>query len=392
MWHTGAFIKNYLFRLYGKERCVDMENAAQPSYYEKTLKELYDKIKDLKHDITYTKLEDFQILLAAPYSLMDGSDFTNIKMVDPAGNAASRTKVDEDLKSFGVIDEETAMQVISRGCLRGTHWQYAQFMMYDSGNFNIELDNMSEKGRESFLKCRDFTQNFKSVVGKHGYFGWDMALTVKIIRECIYADFFEEPSARSIIQDLSKPLMKNFDNWADYAVSFVAGGAYSAFKNSGFNEVEARKSFDYLVKKVDQLFNDERVNVWKVYNWYVKKDYFPMLDKDNLEPLVKGDLGSRGSFVSDRVSVDGVLPCMIYREKPFKNFPDSGWRFFAGDESKEYSSDRENSNIFTLNVVANFDPTIIPLLDAEVGTVYIRKEGGEFIESKMDMSSMAEDD
>ncbi|MDD6254808.1 MAG: DUF2185 domain-containing protein [Eubacteriales bacterium] len=368
-----------------------MENAAQPSYYEKTLNELLDKIRALDNDIPYTKLEDFEILLAAPYSLMDGSDFTNMQMVDPAGNAASRSKIDEDLKSFGIVDEETAMQVISRGCLRGTHWQYAQFMMYDQGNFNIEVEKMTEKGRESFLKCRDFTQNFKNVVGKHGYFGWDMALSAKLIRECVYDDFFNEPSAREMFGDLTKPLLKNFDNWADYAVSFIAGGAYSAYKNSGFDELEARKSFDYLVKKCDQLFTDERVNVWKVYHWYTKKEYFPMLDKDNLEPLVKGELGSKGSFVSDRVSVDGVLPCMIYREKPFKNFPDSGWRFFAGDESKEYSSDRDNSNIFTLNVVANFDPTIVPLLDAEVGTVYIRKEGGEFIKSRLDMKDMQED-
>ena len=69
-----------------------MENAAQPSYYEKTLNELLDKIRALDNDIPYTKLEDFEILLAAPYSLMDGSDFTNMQMVDPIIHA-------EDLKS-----------------------------------------------------------------------------------------------------------------------------------------------------------------------------------------------------------------------------------------------------------------------------------------------------
>ena len=41
-----------------------MENAAQPSYYEKTLNELLDKIRALDNDIPYTKLEDFEILLA----------------------------------------------------------------------------------------------------------------------------------------------------------------------------------------------------------------------------------------------------------------------------------------------------------------------------------------
>ena len=368
----------------GERNVANMENTAKPSYYEKALTDFHEQVKDLEHDIQYTKLEDFQILLSAVYSLIDGSDFTAMEMKDPAGNLASREKVGNDLESFGIIDEESAMMVISRACVRGAHWQYAQFNMYDQGNFDVELNKMSESGRESFIKCRDFTQNFKNVVGKTGYFGWDVALAVHMIREGVYLDYYNEPSAREMLGDIMKPLTKIFTNWADFAVSFVAGGAYMAYKNSGFDEEEAKNSFDYLLKKVDQLFNDERVNVWKVYSWYSKKEYFPMLDKDQLEPLVKGELGQRGCFVSDRVSVDGVLPCMIYREEPFKNFPDSGWRFFAGDESKEFSSDRNNSNIFTLNVIANYDPTIIPLLDAEVGTIFIRKEGGDFIQSKLE--------
>ena len=361
-----------------------MENAANPSYYAKALTDFHEQVKDLENDVAYTKLEDFQILLSAVYSLIDGSDFTSMEMQDPAGNLANREKVDKDLESFGIVDEESAMLNISRVCGRGAHWQYVQFAMYDRGNFEVELNKMSPSGRESFIKCHDFTDHFKDLVGKTGYFAWDIALAVHLIREGVYLDYYNEYSAREMFGDIMKPLMKTFTNWPDFAVSFVAGGTYMAYKNSGFNEDEAKETFDYLMKKVDQLFNDGRVNVWKVYSWYTKKDYFPMLDKNNLEPLVKGELGQRGCFVSDRISVDGVLPCMIYREEPFKNFPDSGWRFFAGDESKEYSSDRNNSNIFTLNVIGNYDPTVIPLLDAEIGTIYIRKEGGEFIQSKLD--------
>lgn len=361
-----------------------MDNAVNPSYYEKALRDLHDQVKDLENDVAYTKLEDFQILLAAVYSLIDGSDFTSMEMQDPAGNFASREQVEKDLESFGIVDEETAMMVISRACGRGAHWQYVQFAMYDRGNFDVELDKMSPSGRESFVKCHEFTQQFKDVVGKTGYFAWDIALAVKLIRQGVFADYYNEPSAREMLGDIMKPLLKNFSSWPEFAMSFVAGGTYMAYKNSNFDEEETRKSFEYLLKKVDQLFNDGRVNVWKVYSWYSKKEYFPMLDKDNLEPLVVGDLGQRGCFVSDRVSVDGVLPCMIYREEPFKNFPDSGWRFFAGDEDRAYSTDRSNSNLFTLNVIANYDPTIIPLLDGEVGTVYIRKEGGEFIKSKLE--------
>ncbi len=364
------------------------QESVVSNYYADSLHSFYDEVKDLENDVVYTKFEDFQVLLSAVYSLIDGSDFVNIQMQDASGTAANRSKVDEDLRKFGIIDEETAMMVISKACMRGMHWQYAQFQMHDSGNFEIELEKMSEKGRESFLKCHEFSSQFNDLVGKTGYFAWDIALAVHLIREALFCDYYNEYSAREMLDDLCKPLLKTFSDWPSFALSFIAGGTYSAYKNSGFDEEEARKTFDYLLEKCNQLFTDERVSVWKAYHWYVKKDYFPMLDKDNLKPLINSE---KGCFVSDRISVEGAIPCMIYREKPFKNFPDSGWRFFAGDESKEYSADRNNSNIFTLNVICNYDESVIPLLDAEVGTVYIRKDGGDFIESKLDMKEMADE-
>lgn len=44
-----------------------------------------------------------------------------------------------------------------------------------------------------------------------------------------------------------------------------------------------------------------------------------------------------GCFATDRILVDGCKVGYMYREEPDSDssMPDSGWRFNAGDESKE---------------------------------------------------------
>ena len=81
-----------------------------------------------------------------------------------------------------------------------------------------------------------------------------------------------------------------------------------------------------------------------------------------------------GCFASDRITVDGAPVGYMYREQPDKEV-DSGWRFFAGDESQEYADKPENFAIYELNTICNYDPAIIPFLDAPVGSAFARVRG-----------------
>jgi len=70
----------------------------------------------------------------------------------------------------------------------------------------------------------------------------------------------------------------------------------------------------------------------------------------------------------------------MYREVP-RDGQDSGWSFFAGTESDEYVNDPRNLEVYDVNTIANYDPEIIPLLDAPVGSAYERAGGsGPFVE------------
>lgn len=84
-----------------------------------------------------------------------------------------------------------------------------------------------------------------------------------------------------------------------------------------------------------------------------------------------------GCFASDRITVDGCRVGLMFRDEP--DFAaDSGWRFVAGDESDEYMDDPSNHAIYDVNTIANYDPAIIPYLDADVGSE-LKRMGDVFV-------------
>ena len=104
------------------------------------------------------------------------------------------------------------------------------------------------------------------------------------------------------------------------------------------------------------------------------------LSKEQIKESYVSD-GPQGCFATNRITVDGKKIGYMYREEPDldSDFPDSGWRFFAGDENEEYTDNPNNINIFSLNTICNYDSAIIPYLDAPYGSCFVRSEN-EFIE------------
>lgn len=101
------------------------------------------------------------------------------------------------------------------------------------------------------------------------------------------------------------------------------------------------------------------------------------LSKEQIKQLYTG-VGPQGCFATNRITVDGKKIGYMYRETPDddSDFPDSGWRFFAGDETEEYTDNPDNINIFSLNTICNYDVEIIPYLNAPYGSAFIRDVNG----------------
>lgn len=96
------------------------------------------------------------------------------------------------------------------------------------------------------------------------------------------------------------------------------------------------------------------------------------LRAEQIKPLA---LGRGGAIASDRITVDGRPVGYMYRTTPRNSF-DSGWAFLAGDESDAYMSDATHHAIYDVNTIANYDHEITPLLDAPVGSAFIRTPSG----------------
>ena len=97
---------------------------------------------------------------------------------------------------------------------------------------------------------------------------------------------------------------------------------------------------------------------------------------EKIRQILKDWDGPEGCMATDRIVVDGCPVGYMYREEPEKDYPDSGWRFLAGDETQEYMDDPANSGIYSLNTLCNYDPDILPFLRSPVQTAYYRDEDG----------------
>lgn len=92
---------------------------------------------------------------------------------------------------------------------------------------------------------------------------------------------------------------------------------------------------------------------------------------------------ARGSCIAtDMITVEGERVGYMYREEPDpENAADSGWRFFSGTEDDEYANDPSNLQVYDVNTIANYDPEIIPFLDADVPSAFARDaETGKLVE------------
>ncbi len=89
--------------------------------------------------------------------------------------------------------------------------------------------------------------------------------------------------------------------------------------------------------------------------------------------------GADGCFASDKITVEGNKIGYMYREQPDSEI-DSGWRFFAGNESDDYVNNANNIGLFKLNTICNYDKEIIPLLNSPVGSTFIRDKNGVLIQ------------
>lgn len=104
------------------------------------------------------------------------------------------------------------------------------------------------------------------------------------------------------------------------------------------------------------------------------------LSAEQFKPLAEG---RGGCIATDMITVEGHPVRFMYREGP-DNGADSGWRFLAGFEDDEYMDTPSNHAVYDVNTIANYDPSIIPFLDAPEGSAFEKTSESERFEAVTD--------
>lgn len=77
------------------------------------------------------------------------------------------------------------------------------------------------------------------------------------------------------------------------------------------------------------------------------------------------------------VSEEGRPIGFMYREEPVFE-QDSGWRFFSGDETDEYTADPENFGVYSISEITRNHPTVSEFLNLPAGSAWEADEEGVF--------------
>ena len=67
----------------------------------------------------------------------------------------------------------------------------------------------------------------------------------------------------------------------------------------------------------------------------------------------------------------------LYREEPVFEH-DSGWRFFSGEESDEYTADPANFTVCSVSEIVQANPAVAPLLEQPAGGAWETDGEGGF--------------
>ena len=99
-------------------------------------------------------------------------------------------------------------------------------------------------------------------------------------------------------------------------------------------------------------------------------------ENDNKETAISF---GNGCIASKKIFDDNYKIGYMTREIPSGKYPDSGWRFFVGDEDEKYTQDSNNLKIYSLETMINHDGDIEKYLKYPTGSKLIRINEHEFI-------------
>lgn len=299
-------------------------------------------------------------------NMMNVEGFPECKTEEDAENAKQHLA-----RIYNVVDAKSLLEACDR--MFQTQDQFEQFQSFWDGTPVFDESRLNEHGRRAFSACKDYAEIFRPYVGRQGFLAWDINEQIGLIRNAaacglVDADFFWTHT-----QARARRASLYYNSWQEYAMSCLCGAIYYMFIQYDYQEDKLEGFCDINLNCLEYLFFD--CKLWRMYGWYRFEGKRCKIPPYEIRLLLPNWEGPTGCLATDPVTIEGRPVGYMYREEPLTDRPDSGWRFFAGDETEEYVNNSEYSSVYTLNTICNYSPDIVPLLDSPVGTAYFRKNG-----------------
>lgn len=231
---------------------------------------------------------------------------------------------------------------------------YEQFMTFWKKAPLFDVSELNPHGREDFESCMKDAEAFYPLIQEHGFYAWDISEYINLCRITVAAGIISDNDFNEIVDRFVCKAQAFYHSFKEYALSYLCGAVYFMVAENGVREVD--QFLEIQKKVVSNLFAEDAA--WNYFSWYRPEQR----EWAQIYP------GGMGCFITNAAYENGIG--YMYREKGDPNHPDSGWRFFKGDESDDYVNDAKNITIVSLNTICNLRPDILAYLEAPFNNAY----------------------
>ena len=272
------------------------------------------------------------------------------------------TAVREHLKKYnGVMDKDSLLEACYREFSTG--YEYEDFMTFWKDAPKFDIAELNEQGLQGFTYCKELARHFYPIVGEKGFYAWDINERIGLCRNAVACGIITEEEFWEITGEWVRVAQVFYHSYAEYAASCLCGAIY--FMNR-YSQENTQGFLDININVTDNLMGEG--GAWQRNRWYEPKER-------EWAVLLRDNLGSMGCIITKK-ALEAESVGYMYREEPMKDMPDSGWRFFYGDEVEEYVNDPGNSSVCAVNTICNFNPDILAYMYAKYGSRFERHEDG----------------
>ncbi len=236
--------------------------------------------------------------------------------------------------------------------------RYKYYMTFWVGAPLFDVERLNADVKELFLRQMEMAKLFYPMLQEKGFYAWDINEKIGLCRKAVACGIISDAEFWEMTDPFVRLAQVFYHSWEEYALSCLCGAVFFMRRE----EKELLKFLDLNIGLVRQLF--EEGGAWREHAWYIpqKKEWTELLGVD----MEQECLVTKKVLEEERVGY-------LYRVEPEEDFPDCGWRIFAGDESEAYIADPEHIVMESFSHICNIDPTILPYFNAGYGKAYEKK-------------------